>query len=418
MQRGVRYDWHPIAKLMTDDPALDYGEDKITTVLGGYTGLRDSFRAADNGRLGKSTIELRSALEGLGSPHYPKLDSMDREVRYHRAHFFDRAAWLYLATFILAIFAAIWKNRILHVVAAVPGVAGLALNVYGLAERTALSERALLGNLYETLLYLGGISFILALVCEIIFRSRWFLIVGSLLAMGFLRIAQDQALLMNPSISVLQPVLDRNFWIHIHVPTIVASYAPLSLAALMGNLYLLMSIFRPSAKQALAEVGRIQYWAMIPGVILLFAGLILGGIWADYSWGRFWGWDPKETWGFITWVVFVVLIHGRWSGWLRDYGTAVGAILGGASLVMTYWGVNFLLPGLHSYASAHDARAGLSWWHRIPVWVYSYVLIEIALIVSAALFRKSAAAEGGASQIPTVEGAEELMAAEARAGKD
>ena len=57
---------------------------------------------------------------------------------------------------------------------------------------------------------------------------------------------------------------------------------------------------------------------MIPGVILLFAGLILGGIWADQSWGRFWGWDPKETWGLITWAVFIVLIHGRWSGWLRD----------------------------------------------------------------------------------------------------
>ena len=59
-------------------------------------------------------------------------------------------------------------------------------------------------------------------------------------------------------------------------------------------------------------------------MILLFAGIILGGIWADASWGRFWGWDPKETWGFITWLVFVVVIHGRWSGWLRDFGTAVG----------------------------------------------------------------------------------------------
>ena len=85
-------------------------------------------------------------------------------------------------------------------------------------------------------------------------------------------------------------------------------------------------------------------------MILLFAGIILGGIWADASWGRFWGWDPKETWAFLTWLVFVVVIHGRWSGWLRDFGTAVGGVVGGLSLLMTYYGVNFFLSGLHSYA--------------------------------------------------------------------
>jgi ABC-type transport system involved in cytochrome c biogenesis permease subunit len=191
---------------------------------------------------------------------------------------------------------------------------------------------------------------------------------------------------MNPAISVLQPVLDRNFWIHIHVPVIVASYAPLMLAALMGNLYLLLSTFRPRASSALGEIGRIQYWAMIPGVILLFAGLILGGIWADQSWGRFWGWDPKETWGFITWLVFVVVIHGRWSGWLRDFGTAVGTLVGGASLIMTYWGVNFLLPGLHSYASANDSME-LPWYLRIPLWVKLYAGFEVALVAAAAVLR-------------------------------
>ena len=168
---------------------------------------------------------------------------MDREVRYHRRHDFDRAAWLYLASFILGMFALIWRNKVFYFVAALPGVVGLAWNVYGLAERTALSERALIGNLYETLLYLGAVAFALALVCEWFTRSRWFLTIGSLLATGFLWIAQDRALLMNPSISTLQPVLDNNFWIHIHVPVIVASYAPLMLAALMGNVYLLLSIF-------------------------------------------------------------------------------------------------------------------------------------------------------------------------------
>jgi ABC-type transport system involved in cytochrome c biogenesis permease subunit len=392
MERGVRYDWHPLVDLKAPG-TLGWADEPSAAVLDAFGGLRDAFRRADATAFSERTGALLASLRALGSPHYPEPAAMDREVRYHRGHFFDHASWLYLLTFILAIFAAIWKNRILHVAAAIPGVAALCLNAYGLAERTALSDRALLGNLYETLLYVGGISFVLALVCEGIFKSRWFLIAGSLLSMAFLRIAQDQALLLNPSISVLQPVLDRNFWIHIHVPVIVASYAPLLLAALMGNLFLLTTVFRPTARDTLREIGRIQYWAMIPGVILLFAGLILGGIWADASWGRFWGWDPKETWGFITWLVFVVVIHGRWSGWLRDYGTAVGTIVGGACLVMTFWGVNFLLPGLHSYANANDGSAGLAWYRRIPFWVISYAAFEVVLVAGGAFLRKRAGLE-------------------------
>lgn len=388
MVRGVRYDWHTLGVLAAHPEQLGWTAAQVAEITSAFGMLRESFARADQAAFATSAAALRTAIERLGSPHVPDAAAMEREVRYHRGHWFDHAGWCYLLSFILAIFSALKKNRVLHVAAAIPGLLGLALNVYGLAERTALSERALIGNLYETLLFLGAITFGLAVVCEAIFRSRWFLMVGSLLAMAFLKISQDHALLLNPSISVLQPVLDRNFWIHIHVPVIVASYAPLMLSGLMGNLYLLITVFRPSASASLKEIGRIQYWAMIPGVILLFAGLILGGIWADASWGRFWGWDPKETWGFITWLVFIVLIHGRWSGWLRDYGTAVGTMIGGASLVMTYWGVNFLLPGLHSYAAANDGNAGLPWWKKIPAWAFAYVGFEIALIAAAAFLRK------------------------------
>jgi ABC-type transport system involved in cytochrome c biogenesis permease subunit len=398
MVRGVRYDWFPIGRLAADASALGWSEAQSAAVTAAYVSLRDAYVRGDQPAFDAGAAALRSAIESLGSPHVPDAARLEREVRYHRGHYFNHAAWCYLLSFILAIFSSIWKNRVLHVAAAMPGVVGLVLNVYGLAERTALSERALLGNLYETLLFLGAVTFVLAIVCEGIFRSRWVLMTGSLLAMVFLRISQDHALLLNPGISVLQPVLDKNFWIHIHVPVIVASYAPLMLSALMGNLFLLITIFRPSAEGAQKEIGRIQYWAMIPGVILLFAGLILGGVWADASWGRFWGWDPKETWGFITWVAFVVLIHGRWSGWLRDFGTAVGTLVGGACLVMTYWGVNFLLPGLHSYASANDGNAGLPWWKRISAWVFGYVGFEIALVVAAAFLRRPAPA-----QTPAVE---------------
>jgi ABC-type transport system involved in cytochrome c biogenesis permease subunit len=406
MERGVLYEWAPVAAVRSGLPDFQYDEAQRVAIEDAFARLKQAFLAADGPAFTAASIALRESIAALRSPNYPELATMDREVRYHLSHWFDHAAWMYLLSAILAIFALIWRNRVLHVAAAVPGLIGLGMNAYGMAERTALSGRAMLGNLYETLLYVGGVAFVLAIVCEVIFRSRWFLATGSLLAMGFLKIAQGKALFMQPQISTLQPVLDNNFWIHIHVPVIVASYAPLALAALMGNVYLLLAIFRPASSPALKEVGRIQYWAMVPGVILLFAGLILGGIWADQSWGRFWGWDPKETWGLITWAVFVVLIHGRWAGWLRDYGTAVGTMIGGASLIMTYWGVNFMLAGKHSYASANDLAAGLGWWERIPLWIKLYVAFEVLLIGVAAFFRKRAPAPGGPDEPPALEEAD------------
>jgi hypothetical protein len=154
-----------------------------------------------------------------------------------------------------------------------------------------------------------------------------------------------------------------------------------------------MRTFRPESCPQLREVARIQSWIVAPGVILLFAGLILGGIWADQSWGRFWGWDPKETWGLITMLVFVIVIHGRWVGWLRDFGVSIGNVLGGASLLFTYYGVNFFLSGLHSYAGAGDSAAGVSIWQKVPGWMWAYVVIQIVIVAAATI--RSKAADGG-----------------------
>jgi ABC-type transport system involved in cytochrome c biogenesis permease subunit len=209
-------------------------------------------------------------------------------------------------------------------------------------------------------------------------------------------VALEHPTFMPPGISTLQPVLINNFWIHIHVPVIVASYAPLALAAVLANVWLVMRTFRPESCPQLREIARIQTWIVAPGVILLFAGLILGGIWADQSWGRFWGWDPKETWGLITMLVFVIVIHGRWVGWLRDFGVSIGNVLGGAALLFTYYGVNFFLSGLHSYAGAGDSAAGVSIWQKVPGWMWAYVVIQI-VIVAAATIRSKAAGGGVAS---------------------
>ena len=160
--------------------------------------------------------------------------------------------------------------------------------------------------------------------------------------------------------SPLQPVLRDNFWLTIHVLTIVSSYAAGALAWGLGLLslgYYLLGGYRPAGagrgKQppaACADLAGFIYKAMQVAVLLLAAGTILGGLWADVSWGRFWGWDPKEVWALVSLLAYLVILHGRYAGWIGNFGLAAGSVLGAAVIGMSWYGVNFLLgAGLHSY---------------------------------------------------------------------
>ncbi len=158
--------------------------------------------------------------------------------------------------------------------------------------------------------------------------------------------------------SPLQPVLRDNFWLTIHVLTIVSSYAAGALAWGLGGLSLGYFLFgryrdgRSGRKAPLATVALAGfiYKAMQVAVLLLAAGTILGGLWADVSWGRFWGWDPKEVWALVSLLAYIIILHGRYIGWIGDFGLAAGSVLGAAVIGMSWYGVNFLLgAGLHSY---------------------------------------------------------------------
>ena len=159
--------------------------------------------------------------------------------------------------------------------------------------------------------------------------------------------------------SPLQPVLRDNFWLTIHVLTIVSSYAAGALAWGLGILSLghyLLGTYHSKGRGLTAEpeacttLAGFIYKAMQVAVLLLAAGTILGGLWADVSWGRFWGWDPKEVWALVSLLAYLIILHGRYAGWIGNFGLAAGSVLGAAVIGMSWYGVNFLLgAGLHSY---------------------------------------------------------------------
>jgi len=175
--------------------------------------------------------------------------------------------------------------------------------------------------------------------------------------------------IIDPKIGTLMPALHSNFWLTIHVLPITASYGAGALAWGLGNISLAYYLFgryrQPDGSatsedtaacrrppEACATLARFSYRAILVAVLLLIAGTILGALWADVAWGRFWGWDSKEVWSLISILAYMIILHGRYAGWSGNFGMAVGAVLGMTSILMAWYGVNFLLPGgLHSYGS-------------------------------------------------------------------
>ena len=177
---------------------------------------------------------------------------------------------------------------------------------------------------------------------------------------------------LDPSIANLQPVLD-SYWLMIHVAVIVGSYGPFALGMILGLVSLILMIFSTKKNQKkmdlnIKELTYINEVALTVGLIMLTIGNFLGGMWANESWGRYWGWDPKETWALITIFIYAFVLHLRLVPGLKGRWTFnLWSILAFGSVLMTYFGVNFYLSGLHSYASGDQ--------------IISYQFIVISLVV-------------------------------------
>jgi cytochrome c-type biogenesis protein CcsB len=227
--------------------------------------------------------------------------------------------------------------------------AGFALTTYGMVLRTLVAGRAPVTNMYETVVFAAWGAVLLALLFELRSRTRVVTACASGLAVIALILA-DNVPIMDGSITPLVPVLRDNTWLTLHVLTITLGYAAFLLALGLGHVNLGVFLFAPQRASLLKSLTQFLYRSLQVGTLFLAVGTLLGGVWASYSWGRFWGWDPKETWALIALLGYVALLHGRLLGWIRDFGLAVGSILGFLLVLMAWYGVNFVLgTGLHSY---------------------------------------------------------------------
>ena len=232
---------------------------------------------------------------------------------------------------------------------------GAALLISGIVMRSYVAGRPPVTNMYESVIWVAIGQLFFAAVLYAIHRQAIVMIVSCVLGTVALIAADAAPAVMDPGLHPLVPVLRSNYWLTIHVLTITLGYAAFALTLGLANvsIFYFLRSDRPGVKVKIAAMNQLTYRAMQFGVVLLAAGTILGGVWADYSWGRFWGWDPKEVWALIALLCYLAILHGRFTGWVGQFGFAAWSVISFLSVMMAWYGVNFVLGvGLHSYGFA------------------------------------------------------------------
>lgn len=314
--------------------------------------------------------------------------AMEREIRYNAVRP-TRIAWIVLAVSLLAsILAAGGKRRWLDVLALTGLVAGFAVMTWGIATRWAIAGRIPASNMYESLLFLAWGVGAFALLAFGILRNR--LVVVNATAMAALTMALTDLLPIDGFIHPVAPVLSGTPWLAIHVPIIMVSYSVLALGVVIAHMQIGLTIVRPRKREAIARMSDLLYWYILVGSILLVAGIITGSIWASGSWGRYWGWDPKEVWSLVAFLAYMAILHGRVERIVGSFGVAAISIVAFQTILMTYLGVNFVLTtGMHSYAFGDSPVVG---------WMALVAGLEAAFLAAGYVaYRRSASPLGTAA---------------------
>jgi cytochrome c-type biogenesis protein CcsB len=345
-----------------------------------------AYQAGDRPGLASAATALRSRLVELAPGVYPAAKDLAREVHYNRFKPF-RSAWvLYLLGFLLLLASFPLQARAISWAGTAALVGGFGLHAYGMVLRVLISGRPPVTNMYESVIWVAWGAMLFALIFEAVYRARYFAVCAAALAVICLILA-DNVPILDGSIEPLVPVLRDNMWLTVHVLTITLGYAAFLLAMGIGHANLGLYFFAPQRATLLKKLSTFLYRALQVGTLFLAVGTMLGGVWASYSWGRFWGWDPKETWALIALLGYLAILHGRFAGWFKDFGTAVGSLLGFLLVLMAWYGVNFVLgTGLHSYGFGSGGYA----------YVGGFVAFEVVVIVGALIRYRAQLAKSSA----------------------
>jgi ABC-type transport system involved in cytochrome c biogenesis permease subunit len=332
-----------------------------------------------------NAMEFNSAVAGyknwLAQNFYKELAKGRAEFYFNDVKMFLHATIIYIFAFLLAGGALLtfgtfpnlsesFRRSAFYLIAL-----AFVVHTFALVFRMVLDGRPPVTNLYSSAIFIGWGAVIVALILERIFRDG----IGAACAgaIGFVTLVIAHHLAgSGDTLEMLQAVLDTNIWLATHVVAITTGYSAMFLAGMLAMIYIVRGVFtRSLTKQTADSLARMTYGVVCFATLFSFVGTVLGGIWADQSWGRFWGWDPKENGAVLIVLWCAIILHARWGGFIRQRGLMIMAIFGNVVTSFSWFGVNMLGVGLHSYGFMQKA---------FP-WLVGFMLSQFALMCVAAM---------------------------------
>jgi ABC-type transport system involved in cytochrome c biogenesis permease subunit len=324
----------------------------VPPVVGYYADMAGAFQNHDTNGFNAAVADVRSSLVPTFNRSIAKVNA---EVFFNQMQPFYNAMVIYVFAGLLAIFS--WFNLSESLRRSAVWLIGLAFFIHstGLLYRIILQGRPPVTNLYSSAIFIGWGACLLGMILEKFYKNGIGAVVSAGIGFITLIIAHNLAL-DGDTMEMMRAVLDTNFWLATHVVAVTCGYASTFVAGFLALIYIIRGVFTRTLDEATAKsLVRMIYGIVCFATLFSFVGTVLGGIWADQSWGRFWGWDPKENGALIIVLWNALILHLRWGGMIRERGLVNCAVFGNVVTSWSWFGVNMLGIGLHSYGFTEAA---------------------------------------------------------------
>ena len=335
-----------------------------------YAAMVSAWRAGDPANFNQAVAKYNI---WLGDRFASQVQKAHQEFFFSTFEPFYKAMVIYVLALVLALCSWVNRSDWLRRSAFYLVALALVIHTFGLLFRMYLEGRPPVTNLYSSAIFIGWGAVILGLVLEKIYRDSIGCVVAAFAGFVTLIIAHNLAL-SGDTMESMRAVLNSNFWLTTHVITVTLGYASTFVAGFLAIIYVLRGLFTTTLDEQTAKsLSRMVYGIVCFATLFSFTGTVLGGIWADQSWGRFWGWDPKENGALIIVLWNAAILHARWGGFMRERGLMIMAIIGNIVTSWSWFGVNMLGIGLHSYGFTESAFR----------WLLIFVASQVAIILLA-----------------------------------
>lgn len=356
--------------------------EQVSPAAASYMRIMQSYQAGERENFNKAVAEYKEKfLQDVSKPdsfidRILGTDKVRFEKFFNQFEPFYLCMWLFVVVFILGCISWLGWSDPLRRAAVLTMILTLGLQTFAILARMHIQGRPPVTNLYSSAVFIGWGAVGVSLLLESWYRNSIGIVAGAVNGFATMIVAHHLGTTGGDTLEMMEAVLDTNFWLATHVTCVTLGYTATFITGTLATVYILWGVFFNSLDDRRSRaLSSMIYGMLCFATLLSFVGTVLGGIWADQSWGRFWGWDPKENGAVLIVLWNVLILHARWSGLVKQRGVAALAVVGNMITAWSWFGTNQLGVGLHAYGFSKELAAGCRYY-----WLAQLLIIGIALL--------------------------------------